>query len=54
MHSKVANRIVVVVSRVVGLRRCARRKCMQRAANRIVMVVSRWSEVETSRENCQK
>ena len=37
--------IVVVVSRwlwVVGLRRCARGKCMQRVANRTVMVVSRW------------
>ena len=27
---------------MVGLRRCARGKCMQRVANRIVMVVSRW------------
>ena len=35
----------VVVSRwleVVGLRRCARGKCIQRVANRIVTVVSRW------------
>ena len=26
----------------LGLRRCARGKCMQRVVNRIVMVVSRW------------
>ena len=39
---RVANRIVMVVSSwlwVVGLRRCARGKCIQRVANRIVMVV---------------
>ena len=27
---------------MVGLRSCARGKCIQRVANRIVMVVSRW------------
>ena len=27
---------------MVGLRRCARGKCMQRVANRAVMVVSGW------------
>ena len=44
VRRRVANRIVMVVSRwvwVVGLRRCARGKCMQRVANRIVKVVSR-------------
>ena len=37
--------IAMVVSRwlwVVGLRRCARGKCMQRVANRILTVVLKW------------
>ena len=33
---------------MVGLRRCARGKCVQRVANRIVMVVSKWLWAEIS------
>ena len=44
---------------MVGLRPCARGKCMHQVANRIVNVVSRWlwwrcSELEISREKCSE
>ena len=42
--------------KVVGLRCCARGKCIERVANRIVMVVSRWLWVvglrRCAREKC--